>query len=179
MALVGIIAMVGIISVLAALLIPNVIPPTTDARLNGESVSTEGIRTALAEHYAQFASLPETNAVDLLLLAEGLLDKPFSCHIGTNSWVQAVPALPSGAIVTATNAAYDFSGGAVNQAHGSVVVEAIIQHVTAEDARELSLAMDGPELSSPVGEPDLKGRVKFGAIQSGAFGDIHVYITHH
>jgi hypothetical protein len=144
----------------------------------------ETLKTAVIDHYAKFGSFPiGDNAFESTLEREGLVAKPASLlkrkgNSSSDYHVRIMNALPSTALVTATNAAYNFEGGLTNQVTGSFVVETVIFSVASQDARELSLFYDGPKLSSPLGEANLKGRVKFGAISAKGVGEVHVYFTH-
>lgn len=172
-----------IFAILGLLLVPRVAVSIDDAGVNKVVTSLQIVKVAGTDHYAKFGSLLVDPAFDYTLLHEGLLEEPLSVMLSTgigntNSHVQIVKALASGAVVTATNAAYSFTGGHTNETAGSVVVEAVISNVASQDARKLSLQIDGPELSNALGEADLKGRVKFGAIPSNGFGEVHVYLMH-
>jgi len=155
-----------------------------DVIINNATTSLNILKVAVTDHYAKFGSLPVgDNAFELLLRKEGLLNEPLSLmsrngNPRTESHVRVIKALSPTVLVTATNAAYNFQGGPTNQTAGSFVVETVIRNVASRDARELSLRIDGPELSSPLGAADLKGRVKFGAIPTNGFGEVHVYIIH-
>ena len=155
-----------------------------DVRINDATTSLNILKVAVTDYYAKFGSFPVgNNKFELLLMKEGLVNKPFSLMSGngnssTESHVRILKPVSSTLLVTASNAAYNFQGGPTNQTAGSFVVETVILNVASRDARELSLRIDGPKLSSPLGEADLKGRVKFGAIPANGFGEVHVYIIH-
>jgi hypothetical protein len=162
--------------------------PTTGAvdpnKINRATASLNTLKVAVVDHYAKFGSFPTgDNTFESTLMQEGLLDKPISLMSrGGNSdpdyHLRVRNALSSTVLVTATNAAYNFDGGPTNQTTGSVVIETVILNVAGLDARDLSLRVDGPNLTKPYGEADLAGRVKFGAIPTNGFGEVHVYVTH-
>jgi hypothetical protein len=72
---------------------------------------------------------------------------------------------------------YNLGGGAAGKADliGTNVVQAVITGVSEADARALSLWIEGPGLSSPLGQDDLKGRVKYAARSRTT---VYIYLTH-
>ena len=131
------------------------------------------VKTAVVDHYAKFGSFPtEDKTFEQTLVKEGMLEEAPSWH------VRVLKALSSAENVTATNTAYNYHDGRDNQTFGSVIIEAVIPKMTGQAARALSVLVDGEELSSPVGDADLHGRVKFAAIPAQGFGEVHVYLTH-
>lgn len=159
----------------------NVVDPN---KINNAVRALETLKTAVVDHYAKFGSFPiGDNAFESTLEREGLVAKPPSLmkrkvNSSSDYHVRVMNPLPSTALVTATNAAYNFEGSLTNQVAGSFVIETVIFDVTSQDARDLSLFYDGPKLSSPLGEADLRGRIKFAAIRTNGFGEVHVYFTH-
>jgi hypothetical protein len=155
----------------------------TDAKaIDNATASMNTLKVAVVDHYAKFGSFPiGDNTFESTLEREGLLAKPASLMNGNGNsdyHVRVMNALSSTVLVTATNAAFNFEGGTTNQATGSVVIETVIFNVASQDARQLSLRVDGPKLTSPLSKADLKGRVKFSAIPTNGFGEVHVYVTH-
>jgi hypothetical protein len=154
-------------------------------KINNVVKALETLKTAVIDYYGEYGSFPiGDNAFESTLEREGLVAKPPSLmnRSGNHSsdyHIRVMNAPPSTALVTATNAAYNFEGGLTNQATGSFVIETVIFNVTSKDARKLSLFIDGPKLSGPLGEADLRGRVKFGAASAKGIGEVHVYVTHH
>jgi beta-glucanase (GH16 family) len=147
--------------------------PNENSEDNDLAATLNTVKTAVVDYFAKYGSFPQKDETfELTLVKEGLLKQAPSWH------VRVLKALSSAENVTATNAAYNFHDGPVNQTVGSVIIEAAIPRMTSEDARTLSLQFDGEDLSSPVGEADLKGRVKFGAIPTNGVGEVHVYLTH-
>jgi RNA polymerase sigma factor (sigma-70 family) len=144
-----------------------------NSRINDLATSINTVKTAVVDHYGNFGSFPREESFELTLVREKLLENPPLWH------VRIQDALSSNEEVTASNAAYNFHGDAGNETTGSFIIEAVIPNLSAEDARALSLEFDGAEFSTPLGEADLKGRVKFGAIPAEGVGEVHVYMTHH
>ncbi|HTL15741.1 MAG TPA: hypothetical protein VL793_00810 [Patescibacteria group bacterium] len=169
---------------MSAFLIPQLVQCAQDGAVNMAVTSLNTLKVAVTDHYAQFGSFPlGDNSFDLTLVREGFLERPLSLLARPGkptpvSHVRVMEALSQTTIVSATNAAFNFQGTLTNQAVGSIVVEVVISKVTRQDALELSLQIDGPGFTSPPGEADLRGRVKFGAIPADGLGEVHVYITH-
>jgi hypothetical protein len=153
-------------------------------KINNVVKALETLKTAVIDHYGEYGSFRiGDNAFESTLEREGLLAKPPSLlnrkrNASSDYHVRVMNAPGSNVLVTATNAAYNFEGGLTNQVTGSFVIETVIFNVASQDARELSLYYDGPKLSSPLGEADLRGRIKFGAISAKGVGVVHVYFTH-
>ena len=196
--LIEMIGVLAVIAILAALLIPKVFTAISNARVNNAAVSTQTVKTALADHYAKFGSIPVDGSgaspvtltnfpvlnYDAVLLKEGFLDKPFAVKIGdgtTNTTIKVIDisgaAFALGATVGATDATgYALSGtNSANQTVGSALVEAVITGVTENDAKDLSERIDGVSLSTAVGTSDTAGRVKYA---TGTPTTVYVYLTH-
>src|SRR5947207_2239416 len=188
--LIEMIGVLAVIAILAAMLIPKIFEAINNSRVNNAAVSYNSVKTALADHYAKWGSLLSSNGVafttatlaistnlDKVLVAEGFMDKPFQVKIGTtNTTVWVVDALAAGTAATPANAAYDLDGGgAVNDALGGVVVEAVITGVSENDAKDLNDRLDGESLGSAIGVDDTKGRVKYA---TGATTTVLIYVTH-
>src|SRR5262245_38139366 len=173
--LIEMIGVLAVIAILAALLVPKIFEAINNARVNNAAVSYNTAKTALADHYAKFGTMLSSNGApltagsgeamnfDKVLVSEGFMDKPFIVKIGdgVTNHVEIVASAGTNA-VTAINAAYDLdgSGAALNDAAGSVVVQAVIYGVAAGDAKDLNDRIDGATLGVSTGD-DLKGRVKY------------------
>ena len=187
------IGVLAVIAILAALLIPKVFDTITSAKINNTAQNISTVKTAVVNHYSkygQFAMLFGTNGqalasltnYDLLLLQEGLLDKPFEAKIGTNAVVQVVATTGTTNIPAGTGAAYWLSGqgGGQNECDaGTLVVEAVVYGASIMDAIELNKRIDGDALgTSDPSLPDLKGRVQFAAPASvGAPVNVYIYMA--
>src|SRR5436309_13597537 len=99
--LIEMIGVLAVIAILAALLIPKVFNAINDARINNACVSLNSIKTVVVDHagkYGQFNMLWGTNSQIFpmagydtnVLMAEGLIDKPFSVRISTNASIELV-----------------------------------------------------------------------------------------
>ena len=193
--LIEMIGVLAVIAILAAVLIPKVFEAINNARINNAAMSCQTGKTAIADHYAKFGSLVSSNGVpgvvltpgsgmamtyDLLLLQEGFLDKPFAVKISGNTNHITLEDSVAANSVTATDTGYALGGiTGQNDARPGVVVQAVITGVTIADARELSLRIDGEQLSTTVANAttaDLLGRVKYAG--STTVTDVYVYLTH-
>jgi type II secretory pathway pseudopilin PulG len=185
--LLELIGVLTVLAILAGLLIPTVFNAIHNAAINQTASSLNSLRTACAGHYAKFGcfatdgsaappatilldgSDPRSSQFDKVLIWEQLLESLFSPKIGdgllgsTNTRVQIVAGLPPGIPADVSNAAYSFDGNGLNQASGTVVVEAIITGVPLLDAKALNDLIDGPSLGENSSGNDLLGRVKYGA----------------
>lgn len=188
--LIEMIGVLAVIAILAALLIPKIFEAINNARINNACISINTVKTALADHYAKYGSLNSSNGVsvtapianfDGILLTEGFIDKPFETKVSTTNDVAIVQGLAPATVATGSNAAYDLDGtGTANDAGPAtaVVVESIMQNVSANDAVEISKRLDGDNLSEPdAATADIRGRVKY-AVPSGGVTTVHVYLTH-
>src|SRR5439155_195683 len=99
------IGVLAIIAILASLLIPKIFEAISNAHISQTVLGYQTIKTAAMQHYAKYLSLASSNGnnltlsggtpatlanFDTVLLAEGLIDKPFAPQIGRNS--RASPA---------------------------------------------------------------------------------------
>src|SRR5437667_12874494 len=95
------IGVLAIVAILAALLIPKIFEAINNAHISHTLISYNTIKTAVMEHYGKYLSLASSNGVNLpvsgnytnfdgILLAEGLIDKPFAPKIGSSGTIQMV-----------------------------------------------------------------------------------------
>src|SRR5206468_1519070 len=99
--LIEMIGVLAVIAILASLLIPKIFESINNAHMSHTVLSVQTIKTAVVEHYAKFLSLASSNGTSLpsasfsgnpptfanfdgVLLAEGLIDKPFAPKLGTS-----------------------------------------------------------------------------------------------
>src|ERR1039458_4738799 len=88
--MIGVLAVIGI---LAALLVPKIFDAINNARINSAAVSIATVKTAIADHYAKYGTLMNTNGTTLIttqlpvtnfdqaLVYEGFLDKTLSTKL--------------------------------------------------------------------------------------------------
>jgi prepilin-type N-terminal cleavage/methylation domain-containing protein len=190
--LIEMIGVLAVIAILAALLVPKVFSAINDARINSVCINCDTIKTAVADHYGKYGKMDwiyGTNQITMpgggiyagydtnVLLAEGLIDKPFVAKIAggdpqTTSNIQ---------LVTGTHengaAGYQLDGVTNCTAGAQYVIEARLDQVTAADAKELNDRIDGTALGAPFGQTDNKGRVEY-AQPVGGVTTVYVYLTH-
>ncbi len=186
--LIEMIGVLAVIAILAALLVPKVFSAINDARVNNACVSIETIKTATADHYGKYGKLnslfgtndlpaPISNYATNVLMAEELIDKPFSVKIGggdpsTNSVIELV----QGSSTVGGSGGYSLDGsGNSSTANAAAVVEAVMYGVSAQDAKDLNDRIDGQAMGSAVNQTDSRGRVQYAA---GNPTTVYVYITH-
>src|SRR6266849_5162437 len=197
--LIEMIGVLAVIAILAAVLIPKVFEAINNARINNSAMTYNTVKTAIADHYAKYGSLPvdgtttpatvltlPTEQFDMTLLKEAFLDKAFAVKIGdgtsdaTHARVRLydISSLTTASTVDGTaNSGYSLSGtGTTNEILGSVCAEAVITGVTASDAKDLNDRLDGPALGSAINVADLKGRVKFATPVAGTT-TVYIYLT--
>jgi prepilin-type N-terminal cleavage/methylation domain-containing protein len=186
------IGVLAVIAILAAMLIPRVFQAVDTARVNSTAVACESVKAAAVDHYGKYGKfdlLFGTNQLTLnsgvyagydtnVLMAEGLLDKPFSVRIAggdpsTNCTVQLV----QGATANATQG-YRLDGTTIPTATAQYVLEVVLYNVAAADAKELNDRIDGGALgAADLVAADARGRVEYTAPAGGAT-TVYVYLTH-
>jgi prepilin-type N-terminal cleavage/methylation domain-containing protein len=194
--LIEMIGVLAVIAILASMLIPRVFEAINSARVNSSAVACETIKTAAADHfgkYGQFDLAFGTNNIfagnattvagydTVVLMPEGLLDKPFSARIAggdpsTNSVVQLVKA-GAGNLGNGT-LGYKLDGNTVATSSATFVLEAVMYGVSQADAKDLNDRIDGLALGAQTGS-DTLGRVEYN-IPAGNNGPVtvYVYLTH-
>ena len=193
--LIEMIGLLAVIAILAALLIPKVFSAIAQARVNGVTVSLETVKTAVVDHYGKYGNLATINTnggvftipvtttslgYDTnVLMAEQLLDKPFVAAVATNATIQICATAHDN-----NNAGYALDGGLVSTTGSAqYIVEAVLQGVSAQDAKDLNDRIDGINLGIPVGAPvgstaDVKGRVQYAnPSTTGGSTTVYIYLT--
>ena len=200
--LIEMIGVLAVIAILAAMLIPRVFSAIADAKINNAVVSTETIKTALADHYGKygkFDAIYGTNGITVpsgatgypaydqnVLMPEGLIDKIFQTRLGTNWTVQVRACNTLGATPSTTDQSYSLDGYGTNNAAGQYVLEAVIFGVAEADAQAISARIDGAPTPSAqsltqgqIGAADdTLGRVKYAKGTSGSPTAVYIYLTH-
>ena len=192
--LIEMIGVLAVIAILAALLIPRVFSAINDARVNSACVNIETVKTALADHYGRYGKFDQlygTNATPLnapvtavvanydglILIPEGLLDKPFACSIAGGD-PQAASTIEICAGGQDNGAAgYALDGITNGTSSAQYVLEAKLSNVSAQDAKDLNDRIDGTSLGAAnVTLADTKGRVEYAAPANGTT-TVYIYIT--
>jgi prepilin-type N-terminal cleavage/methylation domain-containing protein len=196
--LIEMIGVLAVIAILASMLIPRVFEAINSARVNSSAVACETIKTAAADHFGKYGQFDlafgQTNIFvnnattvagydTLVLMPEGLLDKPFSARIAggdpsTNSVVQLVKA-GTGSLGNAGQG-YKLDGTTIATSSATFVLEAVMFGVSQADAKDLNDRIDGLSLGAPAGTSDTSGRVEYNVPSAGNNGPVtvYVYLTH-
>jgi type II secretory pathway pseudopilin PulG len=178
--LIEMIGVLAVIAILAALLIPKVFSAINDARVNNACVSIETIKTAVADHYGKYGRIDAqfgtnaiamgTNYCNAILMPEGLIDKPFAVKIGTADSPNTLIQIVNGGGTLGGSGGYSLDGsGTVTTPTGTMVVEAKIDGVAVQDAKDLDTRIDGTALGSTA------GRVQY---STNSPTTVYVYISH-
>lgn len=204
--LVEMIGVLAIIAILASLLIPRVFQAIGDSKISNSASTCNSIKAAVNEYYGKYGLIAGPTGTPLTftsgisedwdlktLVAEGFAEKPFSVRIGNGKMGSSVDGsrlrvLNIGGNTNTTPAttstdldagAYDLDGaGAGNDISGSLLVEAVIQEVDAQDAKEFNDRLDGNNLGATnLTSADQAGRVKYTAPVGGKTS-VRVYIAH-
>jgi len=176
--LIEMIGVLAVIAVLASVLIPKVFEAITNARLGTVPLGLNTVKIASLEHFIRYNTMASQNGAplvftgtyddfDLILLAEGLLDKPFTVKVGTNATIRLVDVsgLNAGSRPLDENnpGAYDLDGDGDNDiVQAKYLLEAVIDEPLRVEVASVNDIMDGPGMgfSSPQGD-DNKGRVVY------------------
>ena len=185
--LIEMIGVLAVVAILAALLIPKIFESINNARISQAVLSCQTIKTAVLEHYSKFQSLNSSNGLplsvpngnfDTVLLAEGLIDKPFSVAIAGSATIELVSAT-SGPATGASGTAFDLDGdGNGDLSVGQYVVEARLFNVSLSDARALNAILDGAALGEDANGNDFAGRVIYRRPATNP-RTVYIYLTHH
>ena len=192
--LIEMIGVLAVIAILAALLIPRVFNAINDARVNSVIVGAQTVKTATIQTYANNGRFDATNNMPVtvpstpwsgydtnVLMAQGLLDKPFLTKAGTNSYVQLISLsgiTPSTAVTGNSSGAYSLQGvSGQNDVTGTYVVECVVEGVAEADAQTISQRIDGATMSQTAFIGDSLGRVKYSSSGGGPV-DVHIYLAH-
>ena len=194
--LIEMIGVLAVIAILASMLIPRVFEAINSARVNSTAVACETIKTAAADHFGKYGQFDQVfgqtnifsgNATTvsgydtLVLMPEGLLDKPFSARIAggdpsTNSVIELVKG--TGSAIGNAGAGYKLDGNTVATANASFVLEAVMFGVSQADAKDLNDRIDGLAVGAAPGTSDTVGRVEYNVANGSGPVTVYVYLTH-
>ncbi len=207
--LVEMIGVLAIIAILAVVIVPKVFSTIASSRITNAVASITSMKAAVTDFAGKYGTLPVTNnnaRIDDLLLADGLLDSRFVVKIGaqpganpvagatwtrTNgAWTSSggssqtgqsrIISRPSNTTVPSTAVGSNFRlNGTTNLPAGARIVSAVLVNITAQEARELSLRMDGDAYSeAATGTADDRGKVAYRVPNGQGLTTAYVYITH-
>ncbi len=187
--LIEMVGVLAVIAILAALLVPKIFAAIQESRINNAVGSINACKTAALNYFAKYGvfgnangaaytatELASTNEWDTILISTGFLEKPFSSRVGAASsdlFVRgAVDADPA-----VDNIQFNLDGDTNlrDVPTGSAVVYVKLDNVAIDDARELSLRIDGAGILSPTAGDDVNGRVKFDDANTTT---VYIYLAH-
>jgi len=206
--LIEMIGVLAIIALLAVAIVPKVFATLGSSRVTSAVSSVAALQSATADFAGKYGSFPVTTAtsrIDDLLMTAGYLDNRFTAKIGTPppnpavagaAWTYAAgvwtasggssQAAQSRAICVASSAAAPSAAaganyqldGATNLPTGVHVLSAVFVNVTAAQARQLSLAIDGDALSAAnTTSADAAGKVVYAAPNGAGLTTVYVYLA--
>lgn len=191
--LVEMIGVLAIIAVLASLLLPRIFAAINDARVTSAALAINSVRSASMTYFGKFgrfgdlngaaitdlATASATNWAQEVLLRGGYLEKTFETKISDSAFLFLTNCVTAGTDPTGANDAYDFDNlPPVNNASGGrYVLQAVLDNVALEDARELNRKLEGDALGDGGGAVDTKGQVKYN-FTGAQTGTVKVYIAH-
>lgn len=207
--LVEMIGVLAIIAILASLLIPRVFQAIGDSKISAAASSCNSIKAAVNEYYGKYGLLAGPQGAPLpaaewtgnifpdwdlkSLVAEGVAEKPFSVRIGNGKIGSADSGSHLRLIQISANdkdtdpsadidsGAYNLDGSStnLNDVTGTLIVEAVIEEVDAQDAKALNDRIDGPNLGATiVMTNDWAGRVKYDVPDANLKTSVRVYMAH-
>ena len=120
-----------------------------------------------------------TNWAQEVLLRGGYLERAFDTKISDGAFLFLTNCVTAATDPTGANDAYDFDNlPPVNNASGGrYVLQAVLDNVALEDARELNRKLEGDALGDGGGAVDNKGQVKYN-FTGAQSGTVKVYIAH-
>ena len=194
--LIEMVGVLTVIGVLVALLVPKIVEAIDSARISNTLLSLQTIKNAVLEHYAKSRSLASSNGTplivtnsydnfDAILLAEGLIDKPFASKLAASTLIRlrnvsGLAYTPSASTDPKKGlSTYDLDGDGDNDIVGAhYLVEAVFVNVTLTDARALNDRWDGLQLGEKNSGQDFRGRVAYHKAGSNPL-IVYIYLTHY
>jgi prepilin-type N-terminal cleavage/methylation domain-containing protein len=208
--LVEMIGVLAIIAILAVVIVPKVFSTIASSRVTSAVGSVNSMKTAVTDFAGKYGTIPlsgGTSRIDDLLVAAGILDTRFTVKIGTQpgatpvvggtwsnstgAWVAtggsnqaaqsrliALTSAPA-AVPGAAGTNYRLDGTTALPA-AARVVSAVITGVPINDARELSLKIDGETLTQPTTSAlaDAAGKVAYAAPAANGTTTVYIYLAH-
>jgi|GEM_PF-548846 len=208
--MIGVLAIIAILAVIIVPKVFSTIASARVTNAVASVTSMQSAITDFAGKYGTVPTTVASSRIDDLLVTAGILNSRFAVKIGTQpanpplagatwanttgNWVAtttgAVSQATQSRIIcltsntnppnTANGANYQLTGGTANLPTGSRVVSAVIPGVALNDARELSLRLDGDSMTQPIGStsPDSAGKVVYGNVAGNGLVTVYVYIAH-
>jgi type II secretory pathway pseudopilin PulG len=206
--MVEMVGVLAIIAILAVVIVPKVFSTIDSSRVTSAASSINTMKSALADFVGKYGTVPTTVAasrIDDLLLTAGYTEGRFQVKIGTQpsnppvagaTWTYANGAWTAAGgssqasqarliCVTSSTAAPSAAAGAnyqldgaTNLPAGALVVSAVIPNVTASEAYDLSLKIDGQAYTpATTGVVDNAGKVVYAAPNAAGLTTVYVYLA--
>lgn len=194
--LVEMIGVLAVIAILAGMLIPKIFEAIKNSRINSTLEAYNTLVAAVNDHVGKWGKfcdkdgnpITTTSGDDAkyfdykVLFAEGRITAPAYAKIRVGEGAdttETMVELVKGTSNTTGAGGYDLDGdGTGDTSNAAMVAELKITGVAAEDARELSIRLDGAGLSaSDLTSADSTGRVEYGT-PSGGKTTVYIYIGH-
>jgi len=207
--LVEMIGVLAIIAILAVVIVPKVFSTIASSRVTNAVGSVSSMKSAVTEFAGKYGTIPVTSnrsRIDDLLYTAGMLDSRFQVKIGAQpsspvvagaTWTRAngtwtasggsnqnrqsrLICRNSNTTAPSSAAGSNFRlDGRSNLPTGSRIVSAAIVNVTAAEAHELSLRLDGEALTpATTASDDNVGKVVYRRPNGRGLTTAYVYIAH-
>jgi prepilin-type N-terminal cleavage/methylation domain-containing protein len=208
--LVEMIGVLAIIAILAVVIVPKVFSTIASSRVTSAVGSANSMKTAVTDFAGKYGNIPLTVAasrIDDLLITAGLLDTRFLVKIGTQpgttalagatwsnatgTWIATggVSQATQSRVISLTSAPAAIPGvagtnyrldGTTDLPAAARVVSCVLPGVTLNDARELSLKLDGDAMTQPVSSAlaDTSGKVTYAAPAAAGTTTVYIYLVH-
>ncbi len=192
--LVEMVGVLAIMAILTSMLLPRVFAVINDARVSSAATALNAVRSASMTYFGRYGRFGDATGSAVsdftsttatawdreVLLRGGFLDRRFMTRISDSASVTLTNCLTSSTEPTGSNDAYDLDGldSPKNDASGGrVVVQALLENVALDDARELNRRIDLEENLLATADTSNQGRVKFN-MSGGQSGTVKVYLAH-
>ncbi len=207
--LVEMIGVLAIIAILAVVIVPKVFTTIASARITNAAGSVTALKSTVTEFAGKFGTVPTTVAasrLDDLFLTAGMLDGRFVVKIGTQPanppivgatwtnvagpWTAAggasqttqsriIGVVSNATAPSAANGANYQLNGVTSLPAGSRIVSAVIVNVTGNEARELSLKLDGDAYTAATAVlADAAGKVVYNTPNGAGLTTVYIYLAH-
>ncbi len=206
--MIGVLAVIGILAAVILPRVFNAIASSrVNSTIVGINTMKTAITELAAKEGNIPTSDNNNHRIDDLLVAQGLLESRFTSKLGLqadpasvalSTWTKNANGtwtVAGGAILTGMNHIRSWTSnttgpataqgrnfqldGATNLPAGSRVVSAWLEQVSAKDARELSVRLDGDSMSAAdLTSIDAAGKVVYAAPSAAGVTDVYVYIIH-
>lgn len=195
--LVETIGALAVITILAGVLILIIFNAIKSSRINATIEAYHTFCTAVADHIGKWGRFSNTNGVPLtpgvppitsafdayVLLPEGRITATAKMKIKISDQTYDYPRVKITSPISypGNGGWYDFDGDGISDTKNArAIAELFIFRVPLEDARELSLRLDGERFSEPIGVNDQKGRVTYSKlVWEPNRANVYIYIAHY